>query len=61
MEQIKDNNFRIIGFYDDMGSKIALRDKEYKILGFYDKKTDRTLDKDFKFVGNGNQLLRLLR
>jgi len=59
-QQIKDKNGIILGFYDDQGSKIAIMDREFRIHGFYDKKTDKTMDKNFIVIGNGNQLISLL-
>jgi hypothetical protein len=60
MQAIKDKNFRVIGYYDDIGDKIFIKNAQYKVWGVYEKKTDRTLDANFRFVGLGNQLLRLL-
>jgi hypothetical protein len=60
MQAIKDKNYRVIGYYDDIGDKIYIKNAQYKVLGVYEKKTDRTLDANYRFVGLGNQLLRLL-
>lgn len=59
-QPIKDKNGIILGFFDDQGSKIAIMDREFRIQGFYDKKIDKTMDKNFIFIGNGNQLMLLL-
>ncbi|MGE8136451.1 hypothetical protein ACQKO5_22925 [Novosphingobium subterraneum] len=60
-QSIKDSNFRIIGYIEDMaGGKQKAMDANYRILGYYDPKTNKTQDANYRIIANGNVLSGLI-
>ena len=61
-EILRDHNFRTIGFLDtEPDGHQRLYSADFRILGYYDPRQDQTRDGNFRFVGEGNLLLMLLR
>jgi hypothetical protein len=59
-EWIRDNMGRLIGQRIENGNVSYMRDGKGKLKGQYIKSSDKTLDGKGHFVGNGDQLLRML-
>ena len=60
MKIIRDEMGRVIGQRIENGNVSNLRDGKGKLKGQYIKSSDKTLDGTGHFVGNGDQLLRML-
>jgi hypothetical protein len=58
---IKDRNFRIIGYIEDISEdRQKALDARFSILGYYDRRRDVTTDARFIIVGRGNMLAALI-
>jgi hypothetical protein len=60
MKFIRDNRGRLIGQIIENGNVIYIRDGQGHLKGQFIKPADKTVDGHGRYVGNGNQLLRLL-
>lgn len=61
MEQVRDGQGRVIGFLNDVGSVVVLLSGRGQVLGRYHKEQDFTYDANGVRMGEGNQLMRLVR
>lgn len=60
-QAIKDRNFKILGYIEDMGGgKQKALDANYRTLGYYDPRTDKTQDANYRTIANGNVLSGLI-
>jgi hypothetical protein len=59
-QQIRDKANRLIATEIQNGDITDIRDNQGNKKGSYNERSDRTTDNAGKFVGRGNQLLRLL-
>jgi hypothetical protein len=58
---IFDRTNRVIGWTVEDSHRVAVYDATGRMLGFYVKSSDTTHDAASRFVGRGNQVLRLLK
>lgn len=61
-QTLKDAQFRMIGFVEtDTSGQQTILDAQFRRLRSYDPKTNVTKDAQFRRIGQGNLLTRLLR
>jgi hypothetical protein len=61
MEIIKNKFNQVIGTVKTEGNNLRITDRNNNTLGVYNKSNNSTYDRNQSYVGNGNQLLRLLK
>ena len=61
MNILKDNFNKVIGTIKNDGNNVRLTDRNNNTVGVYSKTSNSTYDRNQSYVGNGNQLLRLLK
>ncbi len=59
-ETLRDQRGRVIGHLREEASFVRLTDSKYKTLGYYLRNRNTTVDAQYKTIGRGNQLGRLL-
>lgn len=61
LERIQDKNFRTIGYVETSSDGWKkLLDPSNRVLGYFDPSRNITLDTNYRTIGSGDQLLRLL-
>ena len=61
-EYIRDHNNRLIGILDySTTGRVVIRDENSRYLGCYYEDLNKTYDENSRYIGEGNQLMRLLR
>ena len=59
-EKIQDWTGKILGFKEQIGSKLWLYDWTGRKIGYYDSSTGKTYDWTGRIVGQGNILMSML-
>ncbi|MBM6584334.1 hypothetical protein ILT44_29500 [Microvirga sp. BT689] len=61
-EAIRDKNHIIIGYIEGIpsGRRVRLMDRAFRTLGWYLEDRDVTTDANWRIIGRGDQLLRLI-
>lgn len=60
MKNIRDGQGKLVGQVIENGNVTYIRDGQGHLKGQYIKSSDKTLDGNGHFIGNGDQLLRCL-
>jgi hypothetical protein len=61
-ETLRDNSYRTIGFLEtESNGNKTLYDAQWRLLGFYRREMNRTFDRDWRPVAQGDLLATLLR
>lgn len=62
MQPIYNRRQQTIGYFNDIhgGAEVAITDRNQRTLAFYDKQRNKTYDRQRRFIGEGNQLMRFV-
>ncbi|HCB99618.1 MAG TPA: hypothetical protein DEP42_00105 [Ruminococcaceae bacterium] len=57
-QELRDNNYNIMGYIDKDGDRYTAYDRNYNIVGYY--QDGRTYDRNWTIVANGDVLSGLI-